>query len=601
METTTTTRPGWRRARRFFVSIAVLATVIALFYTEEDWRGKRDWVKYKLALETKGVVLDWNALIPPPVPDDQNFFTASTNILLRFKRAQTDAEVERASKCSWLRITYSTNSFPVFDSTKTKPLIVAEIMVEPSNSVSAIKGGSRSTIVSLNDTDAREQIQDLIRRTVGQGISGAAGFQFSELQLCNLAPVHIVLLLETTPSMADLDNLIPENLVTNIGHLRIVATGDKKLFQVALVGVHVTAAADYLKWSDQFVPAFDDIREALKRPYAIIPGDYSQPFLIPIPNFITLRSVAQTLAQRAQCDFLLGQPDKALQELTLIHDLCRILERPPAGKPITLVEAMIHVAIMRLYASTVADGFKFHAWQEPQLFMLQNQLREVNLLPQVIAAFASQSASVCFTLINSPPSVLVDEKAFLSGNPTNLLQNLKDPEFDFLTFAPRGWIYQNAADYATQMQKSIRCYDSTNQLIIPNTADAWVKQISSLNKWNPYTFFDATYMPNLARATQVLAYAQTELNEAQIACALERYHLQYGVYPASLDALAPHYIETLPHDIIDGGPLIYRPTSDGKFLLYSIGWNEKDDGGQITKAMKNGQIDFTQGDWVWDN
>ena len=54
------------------------------------------------------------------------------------------------------------------------------------------------------------------------------------------------------------------------------------------------SAADYLAWSDQFEPAFDEIREALKRPYAIIPGDYSVPYLIPIPNFVTMRSVAQT-------------------------------------------------------------------------------------------------------------------------------------------------------------------------------------------------------------------------------------------------------------------------------------------------------------------
>ena len=598
MNETPKTKSGWRIPRRVLITLAILATLIAIFYTEEDWRGKRAWENCKRELVAKGIVLDWDKFIPPPVPDGQNFFTASTNILLRFKKAQTDAESEMASKCSWLRIIYSTNSFPVFDTAKTRPLVVAEMTVEPPTVASPAAGGSHAFVVKLNAANAREQILGLIRTTVGRGILGAAGFQFSELQLSNLAPAQIVLQSDTLPSVADLENLIPEGLVTNVGHLRIEAASDKKTFQVLMTGVHVTAAADYLKWSDQFEPAFDEIREALKRPYAIIPGDYSQPFLIPIPNFVTMRSVAQTLAQRAQCYLLLGQMDKALREVTLMHDVCRILERPPAGKPITLVEAMINVAIMGLYTSTVADGFRLQAWQEPQLAALQEQLKKVNLLPQVAAAFESESAAVCFTLINSPPSVLANQRAIFFGTSTNLLQKLKDPEFDFLTFAPHGWVYQNVVVHTTQMQKGIKCYDLANQLIFPKTTDEWDKQVQSFNKWNPYFSLGATFLPKLTKATQTLAHNQTLVNEAQIVCALERYRLAHGQYPETLDALTPQFVGKIPHDIIGGQPLHYRRTEGGKFLLYSIGWNETDDGGQGA-LKKDGSEDREKGDWVW--
>jgi hypothetical protein len=84
------------------------------------------------------------------------------------------------------------------------------------------------------------------------------------------------------------------------------------------------------------------------------------------------------------------------------------------------------------------------------------------------------------------------------------------------------------------------------------------------------------------------------VNEAQIACALERYHLAHGEYPETLDTLVPQLIEKLPHDIIGGQPLLYRRTGDGKFLLYSIGWNETDDDGTASDKMD-------QGDWVWKN
>jgi len=50
-----------------------------------------------------------------------------------------------------------------------------------------------------------------------------------------------------------------------------------------------------------------------------------------------------------------------------------------------------------------------------------------------------------------------------------------------------------------------------------------------------------------------------------------------------------------------------RPASDlvairtalhGRFLLYSIGLNEKDDGGTVV-LTKQGTVDREKGDWVW--
>jgi hypothetical protein len=56
----------------------------------------------------------------------------------------------------------------------------------------------------------------------------------------------------------------------------------------------------------------------------------------------------------------------------------------------------------------------------------------------------------------------------------------------------------------------------------------------------------------------------------------------------------------IPNDVITGKPLCYRLESDGTFVLYSVGWNEKDDGGQLgLRTGKRPAIDPNQGDWVW--
>jgi len=62
-----------------------------------------------------------------------------------------------------------------------------------------------------------------------------------------------------------------------------------------------------------------------------------------------------------------------------------------------------------------------------------------------------------------------------------------------------------------------------------------------------------------------------------------------------LEALSPRFISVLPNDVITGQPYKYDRTEDGQFILYSVGWNEKDDGGVPGKTL----FDQTQGDWVW--
>src|SRR5882724_4765637 len=64
---------GWRMLRRFLVTLAALVTLVALFYAEEGWRGKRAWENYRRQAEARGVEMDWHKFPPPPVPDAQNF------------------------------------------------------------------------------------------------------------------------------------------------------------------------------------------------------------------------------------------------------------------------------------------------------------------------------------------------------------------------------------------------------------------------------------------------------------------------------------------------------------------------------------------------
>jgi hypothetical protein len=104
-------------------------------------------------------------------------------------------------------------------------------------------------------------------------------------------------------------------------------------------------------------------------------------------------------------------------------------------------------------------------------------------------------------------------------------------------------------------------------------------------------------LPALSKAAGRFALTQTSVDQAALACALERYRLAHGQYPEALAALKPQFVRAIPHDIITGEALHYSRIEKDKFLLYSIGWDQKDDQGKQTPGFATGKDKI--GDWIW--
>src|SRR6185369_2765834 len=203
------------------------------------------------------------------------------------------------------------------------------------------------------------------------------------------------------------------------------------------------------------------------------------------------------------------EPDQALRDVTLIHDICKILQKPPSHQPMTLVEAMIDVAIMGLYANTLADGMRLHAWQEPQLAVLEKQLEDVNLGRWVQMAFEAERANVCFRFENMSQKQLAEERLAYKKVGSTTVPRWKDLEYLFFTFAPRGWVYQNMVFHANFLQTIIHSYDPTNNLItVRNDPLNW-----EVYQRSPYVFLNTLAIPNFIKATQTTAHNQAQIDE----------------------------------------------------------------------------------------
>ncbi len=327
--------------------------------------------------------------------------------------------------------------------------------------------------------ETADKFKKILQDEIGASTDAALGFPLLAKPLSEVKPVRIVFCSGIRPGdeqiVALLKQFYPHN-VSKPGSYSLPGLKVKRLGTYSMqVTLDANSAAGYLAWSDKFGPDFDLMREALKRPYARMDGDYSQLFFQPMPNFITLRTVAQLLAQRAQCEFLLGQPDKALRELTLVHDLCRILEHRPTGQPTTLVEAMINVAITGLYAGTIADGFRLHAWKEPQMAALQEQLKDIYLPTQVADAFRWEMVASTHAFETTPASKIAElwtGTATLAGDKeTGIWTKLKNPMYLFLKLAPHGWIYQNMVNVAVLELKPLEGFDLAQDTIVPHKFD----------------------------------------------------------------------------------------------------------------------------------
>jgi hypothetical protein len=598
--------PGklWRRTRQLLIAVAVLITLVALFYAEENWRGRRAWERCKRELEAKGAVLDWSAFIPQPVPDEQNIFKAPS---------MTEWFVRATPQTPQIS-TFFTGSF----SSAHPDLLLAQLTIETNNVTAPTNEDTlilrynstnrslasfveENEIAANNHTNSRVTLSFEAERRLGASVSqalrratnassatlhGAQGFRFAVRSSKPPEPVKIIVRSDKSLSGKEVTALFSKFFIG----IRADSAGPHTFRLFLSDRTLVYSASEYLAWSDRFNEEFDAMRKALQRPYARIDGDYSHPISMPIPNFVTFRQVAQILAQRAQCHLLTGHSSEALDELRLIREICRMLEAPPSGKPMTLVSAMIDVAIHALYVSVVADGVRLKAWKDGQLKDLQAQMASIKLAPNVMAAFRQEKAATCRTLEITTPWELQKILFDRTSGETDRLGKIA-------AAGPRGWYYQNMRRIATYTFDCLEGFDETRELMFPEKITASMEKVRhALEHRSPYNYIAAIAIPNLSRAWQATARTQAFATEGQIVCALERYHNVHQEYPDSLNGLLPDFIENIPHDVIGQEFRYHR--SDSQFLLYSPGWDQVDGGGESGRSAR-GVFDPYSGDWVW--
>ena len=480
------TKPFRRRRGRLLFMFAAFGTVVALLYTEENWRGRRDLEAYRREIAAKGEKLDWNDFVKPPVPDDQNFLKAPL-------------------MDGWFNL-----------ATTNKP-----------------------------KADRLIQWPRWLR--------------------------HV------PPGMAELKSWDKLSQSDGLNKKEAPTEGERA----------ETPAEELLRWFAQYDKQFKALFEASERPQARLDRAFDAPWSDHILNYVSLRTMSQILAARAEAYLMVGRPEEAARDLRVIR---RLMDLQDAAQP-TLVSAMIRVAIGGLYAEVVVEGWREGLWREPQWIEIEEQLRPVHFLADLAGSFRGGERAGIIEVFDhfsrARMAMLFDitrMRNVISGKaPTWMTER---GLYNWL--APRGWFCQNELLGALIYQTILDDIDLANDRISPSSLNRDLDGIEhSVEGRSPYNFLVVVGIPNFRKAVAVTTRNQTLVNEVRIVCALERHKKAMGQYPETLDALAPIYIEKLSRELVNGQPLKYRRNNDGTFLLYSVGWDEKDDGGSPDK------------DWVW--
>lgn len=219
------------------------------------------------------------------------------------------------------------------------------------------------------------------------------------------------------------------------------------------------------------------------------------------------------------------------------------------------------------------EGLSRNAWTDPQLASFQKELASFNLL-------ADYTNAVRRTVLAH-----IELWRAIPENPASnaSLPRSYPPGSDW-QLVPRSWWLENC----------IRLYEAGQA--IQKSVDGETGKIQSRVNWgdlnglqlDPVTW-DLLQQVTWPRADPGhISFAQSSLAQALIACALERFRLAKGAYPASLEEIGASLPPRARLDAVTGRPMMYLRIGDGGFTLRGAG----PDGRVETKPNPSD-------DWIW--
>ncbi len=360
----------------------------------------------------------------------------------------------------------------------------------------------------------------------------------------------------------------------------------------------------FLRQVDQAEPALASARQALEN----VPPDTGWVWQDKFDNltnwpgrsFVRDRNLAQGLYNAAIADLHRNDLDAAITNLHALTELTGINRNEPV-----LVSQMIRIAIAQIGLDTSWEALQAPGWDEPRLAGLQQDWERVSFIEGLERSFETERA------FNQVRMTAIRESS-VSG--TGDFLSLMQSSFKN-THASSGWSFMDAMtrlsdsvwngglipltyrltsmneDELVQLRFSTKGIDAVRLI---QQGRPWPEVLSAFTNFG--NEFEATLrqdrlgrlmvsrraIPNFTRAALTEVQTDARRKMTITAIAIKRYQLKNGTTPATLAALTPEFLASVPIDPMSAKPLCYHLKLDGTFALYSTGEDGRDDGGDPT-------------------
>ena len=331
---------------------------------------------------------------------------------------------------------------------------------------------------------------------------------------------------------------------------------------------------------------YRQVEEAVARPQVYWPVHYEEGVHTQVPQVSSLLAFGKAFALRAVVLLDAGKPVDAYADWLVVQ---RLVESQMGQPP--LISHLVGMTMENLSMQVVWEGLRLGAWSDAQLREIEARFAKKNLARDLQQGMRGERVGMLAILSDTPYRDLFS------------VMNTGEEDFSFVgallaftstAWRPQGWQDLEKKEFARLLQDYL-----ISGLVAPSgrydvvRLEEKLKQVKrSRNSWLDFLQKPVLYLAAPAWVSTASQSAQTEakIRQTILACALERYRQAHGNFPERLDQLdvEPRF----RRDPVTDGDMVYR-LENGGYMIYSVGWNLKDDGGAYDPKKKN------DGDWPW--
>jgi hypothetical protein len=367
----------------------------------------------------------------------------------------------------------------------------------------------------------------------------------------------------------------------------------------------------------------------LERPAMDFRVNYAQGFTAPLPHLAKMKYAAQFLSAAAMVDLHRGDTPSA------VTNICSALALSEGmSDERMLICQLVRIAITHIAITAVWEAAQAPGISDAELQLMQERLVKLEFFIPLRRSMEMERAAGAnyiqhyranggiYTMFGgpTPPTPVSTTEKVITG-----AKRLVSPKE--IRKSSNELLWQTALSYEDELKaaQGLQVLISTCRKIeqgeacfmaISNStrelADLGLTvekdDYQSFSAWAEDPSLDAlrelfsgsapALLKSIKKAEQIEAIRAI----AVTAIALKRYQLGLGELPRTLTSLVPVYLPAVPLDPVDGQPLRYRLNPDGTFVLYSIGVDGVDNGGDTARPGNgtSGRPNLVlANDWVW--